>query len=114
MRAVISDGDDRFGRKEPPRKSWRSPYVQEVVANSIALKAMYGEIGTAIELGGQDAKIIFSRGMKRTGERRSRGYADEQKLCLAVQVRLWMRIASLLKHRLREFDALAAQGTTGI
>ena len=44
------------------------PYVQEVVANSIALKAMYGEIGTAIELGGQDAKIIFFQRDKRTGE----------------------------------------------
>lgn len=34
-------------------------YVQEVVANSIILKLRYQEIGTAIELGGQDAKIIY-------------------------------------------------------
>lgn len=35
------------------------PFTQEVVANSIALRREYEEVGTAIELGGQDAKIIF-------------------------------------------------------
>ena len=35
------------------------PFTQEVVANSLALKRIYHHIGTAIELGGQDAKIIF-------------------------------------------------------
>jgi len=35
------------------------PFTQEVVANSLALKKEYKQIGTAIELGGQDAKIIF-------------------------------------------------------
>ena len=37
------------------------PFTQEVVANSLALKKRYDKIGTAIELGGQDAKIIFFR-----------------------------------------------------
>ncbi len=37
------------------------PFTQEVVANSLALKKKYEKIGTAIELGGQDAKIIFFR-----------------------------------------------------
>lgn len=36
-------------------------FTQEVVANSLALKKQYNSIGTAIELGGQDAKIIFFR-----------------------------------------------------
>ena len=36
------------------------PFIQEVVANSVALKRRYDRVGTAIELGGQDAKIIFS------------------------------------------------------
>ncbi len=39
----------------------RMPFTQEVVANSIALKKQYAKLGTAIELGGQDAKIIFFR-----------------------------------------------------
>lgn len=40
-------------------KALNIPFTQEVVANSIALKKKYEKIGTAIELGGQDAKIIF-------------------------------------------------------
>lgn len=35
------------------------PYVQEVVANSLAVGANYPTARTAIELGGQDAKMIF-------------------------------------------------------
>ena len=34
-------------------------FVQEVVANSIAIKHLHPSARTAIELGGQDAKIIF-------------------------------------------------------
>ena len=37
------------------------PFVQEVVANSIALRRLYADVGTAIELGGQDAKMLFFR-----------------------------------------------------
>lgn len=86
-------------------------YVQEVVANSIILKLRYQEIGTAIELGGQDAKIIFFREDKDTGkpkvsDMRMNGsgaggtgaFIDE--------------IASLLKTPIEEFNALAEKGTT--
>ena len=34
-------------------------YIQEVVANSIAVRKLYPATRTAIELGGQDAKMIF-------------------------------------------------------
>ena len=34
-------------------------YVQEVVANSIAIRELYPQVRCAIELGGQDAKMIF-------------------------------------------------------
>ena len=36
-------------------------YVQEVVANGAAVRALYPAARTAVELGGQDAKIIFFR-----------------------------------------------------
>ena len=36
-------------------------YMQEVVANAEAIRALYPNVRTAIELGGQDAKIIFFR-----------------------------------------------------
>ena len=87
------------------------PYVQEVVANSIALKAMYGEIGTAIELGGQDAKIIFFQRDEKTGELQ---VADMRMngSCAGGTGAFVDEIASLLKTPVEEFDALAAQGTT--
>lgn len=34
-------------------------YIQEVVANSVAIRAKYPQVRCAIELGGQDAKMIF-------------------------------------------------------
>ena len=34
-------------------------YIQEVVANAAAVRALYPQTRTAIEMGGQDAKIIF-------------------------------------------------------
>ena len=59
------DGEFRFALTGSGSKSLAEavglPYVQEVVANSIALRARYERVGTAIELGGQDAKIIFFR-----------------------------------------------------
>ena len=35
------------------------PFIQEVVANSMALREQYHHVRTAIELGGQDAKVVF-------------------------------------------------------
>ena len=44
------------------------PYVQEVVANSIAVRKLYRDLNTAIELGGQDAKVLFFRKDAQTGQ----------------------------------------------
>ena len=38
---------------------FKSTFVQEVAANAIALQDQFDQVGTAIELGGQDAKMIF-------------------------------------------------------
>ncbi len=35
------------------------PYIQEVVASAQAVQVLYPQVRTAIELGGQDAKMIF-------------------------------------------------------
>ena len=37
------------------------PFTQEVVSNALAIKKDYKKVRTAIELGGEDAKIIFFR-----------------------------------------------------
>ena len=44
------------------------PYVQEVVANSIAVRKLYKNVNTAIELGGQDAKVLFFRRDTQSGQ----------------------------------------------
>lgn len=40
-------------------KTMKTFYIQEVVANSLAIKEQYPDTRVAIELGGQDAKVIF-------------------------------------------------------
>lgn len=85
-------------------------YVQEVVANSIALKELYGRVGTAIELGGQDAKMIFFHTDEATGELQ---VADMRMngSCAGGTGAFIDEIAAILKTPVEEFDALAAQGT---
>ncbi len=86
------------------------PYVQEVVANSIALKAAYDRVGTAIELGGQDAKIIFFHPDPQTG---ALSVADMRMngSCAGGTGAFIDEIASILKTPVEEFDRLAAAGT---
>ena len=86
------------------------PYVQEVVANSIALRRRYAHVRTAIELGGQDAKIIFFRKDGKTGalnvmDMRMNGS------CAGGTGAFLDEIAALLKVPIEEFDQLARQGT---
>jgi predicted CoA-substrate-specific enzyme activase len=86
-------------------------YVQEVVANSIVLKKRYKEVGTAIELGGQDAKIIFFAKDKKTGQQK----VSDMRMngsCAGGTGAFIDEIASLLKTPIEEFDALAAKGET--
>ncbi len=44
---------------KPVASRLKVPFIQEVVANAAAVCALYPTVRTAIELGGQDAKIIF-------------------------------------------------------
>ncbi len=86
------------------------PYIQEVVANSVALKFLYDKVGTAIELGGQDAKMIFFHNGEKKG---SLSVADMRMngSCAGGTGAFIDEVASLLKTPVEEFDALAAQGT---
>ena len=43
----------------PIASALEAHYVQEVVANAAAVRALYPHVRTAVELGGQDAKVIF-------------------------------------------------------
>ena len=87
------------------------PYVQEVVANSIAVRALYPAARTAIELGGQDAKIVFFERDPRTGELTVSNMRMNGS-CAGGTGAFLDEIASLLKVAPEDFDALASAGTT--
>ena len=85
------------------------PFIQEVAANAEALKSQYENIGTAIELGGQDAKMIFSREDENTG---ALNVADMRMngSCAGGTGAFIDEIASVLKVPVEEFNSLAAEG----
>lgn len=85
------------------------PFVQEVVANAYAVQKKFKNAGTAIELGGQDAKIIFFRKNTKTGnldvsDMRMNGS------CAGGTGAFVDEIASVLKIPVEEFDVLASNG----
>ncbi len=95
---------------KPVAQRLRMLFVQEVVANSIALKERYGNVRTAIELGGQYAKIIFFRFDKASdaltvADMRMNGS------CAGGTGAFIDEIASILKVPVEDFNALASQGT---
>jgi predicted CoA-substrate-specific enzyme activase len=86
------------------------PYIQEVVANSIALKKRFHHVRTAIELGGQDAKIIFfhkdeANDTLNVSDMRMNGS------CAGGTGAFIDEIASILKVSIEDFDSLASRGT---
>ncbi|MBR6329381.1 MAG: 2-hydroxyacyl-CoA dehydratase [Lachnospiraceae bacterium] len=84
------------------------PFIQEVVANSIALREEYSNVGTAIELGGQDAKMIFfsrdSSGSLNVSDMRMNGS------CAGGTGAFIDEVASILKTPTEKLNALAEQG----
>lgn len=86
------------------------PFAQEVAANAAALRRRYQKVGSAIELGGQDAKMIFFQADPVTG---ARTVADMRMngSCAGGTGAFIDEIASLLKVPVEQFNALAAQGS---
>ncbi len=87
-----------------------TPYIQEVVANSVALRSMYDDVRTAIELGGQDAKMIFFRKDEKTG---ALNVADMRMngSCAGGTGAFIDEVASILRVPVEELDAMARKGT---
>ncbi|MGN0205314.1 MAG: acyl-CoA dehydratase activase, partial [Coprococcus sp.] len=85
-------------------------YIQEVVANSIALEEHYDDVGTAIELGGQDAKMIFF-GRDETTNALTVSDMRMNGSCAGGTGAFIDEIAAILKVPIEEFNDLAAQGT---
>ncbi|MFK7725216.1 BadF/BadG/BcrA/BcrD ATPase family protein [Pilosibacter sp. HC1M1C21] len=95
---------------KPVAEAADTPYIQEVVANSIALKNTYETVGTAIELGGQDAKIIFFKTDSKTG---ALNVADMRMngSCAGGTGAFIDEVASHLQTRPEKMNELACKGT---
>ncbi len=86
------------------------PYIQEVVANSLSIKAYHPQTRCAIELGGQDAKMIFFKPDEQTGtmtvsDMRMNGS------CAGGTGAFVDEIATVLNVPIEQFDELASRGT---
>lgn len=86
------------------------PYIQEVVANSIALRERYHGVRTAIELGGQDAKMIF---FQPDEEGKSLTIADMRMngSCAGGTGAFIDEVAAILKVPVTEFNSCAEKGS---
>ena len=87
------------------------PYVQEVIANSVAVAVHYPKARVAIELGGQDAKMIFFEpgyepDTLKVSDMRMNGS------CAGGTGAFLDEIATLLKIPVEELNAYASNGST--
>lgn len=94
---------------KPVAELLSAPYIQEVVANSIVLRRQYTNVRTAIELGGQDAKMIFFSKEKETGNLK----VEDMRMngsCAGGTGAFIDEIASILKLPIEEFNDCAGKG----
>jgi activator of 2-hydroxyglutaryl-CoA dehydratase len=85
------------------------PYIQEVVANSLAVKALFPQTKVAIELGGQDAKLIFFHQDETTGET----LASDMRMngsCAGGTGAFIDEVGKILGIPVEEFESRAAKG----
>jgi predicted CoA-substrate-specific enzyme activase len=84
-------------------------FIQEVMANAIAVRAFFPQVRTAIELGGQDAKVIFFNRDPGTGTLS----ATDMRMngtCAGGTGAFIDQIAELLSIPVEGFNALADRG----
>ncbi|GHV13385.1 hypothetical protein AGMMS49938_07880 [Fibrobacterales bacterium] len=85
-------------------------FVQEVVANALAVREMYPDTRVAIELGGQDAKVIFFEKDKSTGKL----LASDMRMngvCAGGTGAFIDQVAELLRIKTEDFEGYASRGT---
>lgn len=84
-------------------------FIQEVVANSLAVRQLYSQTKVAIELGGQDAKVIFFAKDEQSGQ----WIASDMRMngvCAGGTGAFIDQVAELLNIEVEEFDSYASQG----
>jgi predicted CoA-substrate-specific enzyme activase len=82
-------------------------FIQEVVANSVAVRKFYSESRVAIELGGQDAKVIFFH------EEEGQLVASDMRMngsCAGGTGAFLDQVAELLHLNIEEFNEYAERG----
>src|SRR6056297_409896 len=88
-----------------------APYSQEVITNSLAVREMHPGARVAIELGGQDAKIIYFH----KDEQSEKLVVSDMRMngsCVGGTGAFLDEVASLLKIPVEGLNELAAQGQT--
>ncbi len=96
---------------EPIVAALDSFFIQEVVANSIAIKEFHPETSVAIELGGQDAKVIFFSHDEETGQI----LASDMRMngsCAGGTGAFIDQVAELLNIKTEDFQSYASKGKT--
>ena len=95
---------------QPFAEATRAFFVQEVVANALAVRAMHPEARVAIELGGQDAKVIFFEKDRTTGKL----IASDMRMngvCAGGTGAFIDQVAELLRIKTENFESYAMRGT---
>jgi predicted CoA-substrate-specific enzyme activase len=95
---------------QPFAEATRAFFVQEVVANALAVRAMYPETRVAIELGGQDAKVIFFEKDPTTGKL----IASDMRMngvCAGGTGAFIDQVAELLRIKTEDFESYASRGS---
>ena len=95
---------------KPIAEKLNIPFAQEVAANAAALKSRYETVGCAVELGGQDAKMIFFQTNPTTG---ALNVADMRMngSCAGGTGAFIDEIASVLRIPVTKFNEMASKGT---
>ena len=96
---------------KPVAERMQIHYIQEVVANAAAVCHLYPQTRTAVELGGQDAKVIFFS----YDHRKDRLSASDMRMngsCAGGTGAFIDEIAALLNVKTEDFEKLAEKGTT--
>ena len=91
-------------------KALQAPYVQEVVANALAIGRLFPQARTAIELGGQDAKMIFFSDCTE----KNRATVSDMRMngsCAGGTGAFIDEIANLLRIPVERFNDAASKGT---
>jgi predicted CoA-substrate-specific enzyme activase len=120
LRDLLAEADAEFPGRDfraavcgsggkPVAEAIGAYYVQEVVANAVAVRTFFPQARVAIELGGQDAKIVFfyydeAAGRLTASDMRMNGS------CAGGTGAFIDEVATLLRVPVEEFEALAAQG----